>query len=198
MKLELLIELRRAQNRRRFLGQLGLSFSGLALHAMMAQEARAEAAWRPPSGLPMLPAKARRVIWLFMRGGVSHLESFDPKPALNTYAGKSIAETPFKDVLAPEKLKNVRQVAAGVDDKRLHNHIYPLQVGYRRHGQCGVEISDWFPHIASCADDIAFIRSMWTTDNNHGAQIQFASGRHMLEPRVPTLGAWVRRVTSRA
>ena len=191
MKQELLIELRRAQTRRRFLGQLGLSFSGLALQAMMARDALAEAAWRPPSGLPTLPPKARRVIWLFMRGGVSHMESFDPKPALNTYAGKSIAETPFRDVLAPEKLKNVRQVAAGVDDKRLHNLIYPLQSGWKRYGQCGVEISDWFPHIGSCADDIAFIRSMWTTDNNHGAQVQFASGRHMLEPRVPTLGAWV-------
>ena len=126
MSRELLIELHRAQTRRRFLGQLGLSFSGLALHAMMAGDALAEAAWRPPSGLPMLPPKARRVIWLFMRGGVSHMESFDPKPALNAYAGKSIVETPFKDVLAPEKLKNVRQVAAGVDDKRLHNHVYPL------------------------------------------------------------------------
>jgi len=54
-----------------------------------------------------------------------------------------------------------------------------------------VEISDWFPHIGSFADEIAFVRSMWTTDDNHGAQVQFASGRHMLEPRVPTLGAWV-------
>ena len=54
-----------------------------------------------------------------------------------------------------------------------------------------MEISDWFPHIGSCADDIAFIRSMWTTDDNHGAQVQFHSGRHMLDPREPTLGAWV-------
>jgi hypothetical protein len=55
--------------------------------------------------------------------------------------------------------------------------IYPLQVGYKKYGQCGIEISDWFPHIGSCADEIAFIRSMWTTDDNHGAQVQFHSGR---------------------
>ena len=69
--------------------------------------------------------------------------------------------------------------------------IFPLQTGYKKYGQSGIEVSDWFPHIGSCADEIAFIRSMWTTDNNHGAQVQFHSGRHMLDPRVPTLGAWI-------
>ncbi len=126
-----------------------------------------------------------------MRGGVSHMESFDPKPMLTKYAGKSIEETPYKDVLAPEKLKNVRVVVVNDANGKQRNVIYPLQTGFKRYGQCGIEISDWFPHIGSCADEIAFIRSMWTTDNNHGAQVQFHSGRHMLEPRVPTLGAWV-------
>lgn len=172
--------------RRHFLG-----LSGIALQAMLAREARAGEAWSPPDGLPMMAPKARRVIWLFMRGGVSHMESFDPKPMLTRYAGKSIAETPYKDVLSPERLKNVRVVVVNDANGRQRNTIYPLQTGFSRHGQCGVEISDWFPHIGSCADEIAFIRSMWTTDNNHGAQVQFASGRHMLEPRVPTIGAWV-------
>jgi hypothetical protein len=126
-----------------------------------------------------------------MRGGVSHMESFDPKPMLTKYAGKTIGETPYKDVQSPEKLKNVRVVVVNDANGKQRNVIYPLQVGSHRYGQCGVEISDWFPHIGSCADDIAFIRSMWTTDDNHGAQVQFASGRHMLEPRVPTIGAWV-------
>ena len=64
------------------------------------------------------------------------------------------------------------------------NKIYPLQVGYKKYGQSGIEVSDWFPHIGSKIDDIAVIRSMWTTDDNHGAQVQFHSGRHMLDPRV--------------
>ena len=169
--------------RRDILGGLG----SIAVASML----KAEETWHAPSGLPVLPQKAKRVIWLFMRGGVSHMESFDPKPAINTYAGKSIDETPYKSVLSPEKLKNVRVVVVNDANGKQRNVIYPLQVGYKRYGQCGIEISDWFPHIGSCADQIAFIRSMWTTDNNHGAQVQFASGRHMLEPRVPTIGAWV-------
>ncbi|MCB1225723.1 MAG: DUF1501 domain-containing protein [Verrucomicrobiales bacterium] len=169
--------------RRDVLGGLG----SIALASML----RAEEGWRPPDGLPMIAPRAKRVIWLFMRGGVSHMESFDPKPALNRYAGKTIGETPFADVQDPEKLKKVRVVVVNDANGKQRNTIYPLQIGSKRYGQCGIEISDWFPHIGSCADEIAFIRSMWTTDDNHGAQVQFHSGRHMLEPRVPTLGAWV-------
>ena len=66
-----------------------------------------------------------------------------------------------------------------------------MQVGFRKRGESGIEISDWFPHIGDHADKLAVIRSMWTTDDNHGAQVQFHSGRHMLDPRVPTIGAWV-------
>ena len=173
-------------HRREFLTGL----SGIALQALLAREASA-GAWQPPDGLPMRAPKAKRVIWLFMRGGVSHLESFDPKPALNRYAGKSISETPYADVQDPEKLKKVRVVVVNDANGQQRHVIYPLQTGFKKYGQCGVEISDWFPHIASCADEIAFIRSLWTTDDNHGAQVQFHSGRHMLEPRAPTLGAWV-------
>ncbi len=135
--------------------------------------------------------KAKSVIWLFMRGGVSHMESFDSKPALTKYAGKSINETPFADVQDPEKLKKVRVVVVNDANGQQRNKIYPLQVGSKRYGESGIEVSDWFPHIGSCIDDIAVIRSMWTTDDNHGAQVQFHSGRHMLDPRVPTIGAWI-------
>jgi hypothetical protein len=71
------------------------------------------------------------------------------------------------------------------------NLIYPLQVGFRKHGQSGIEVCDWFPHIARHVDKLAVVRSMWTTDSNHGAQTQFHSGRHMLDGEYPTLGAWV-------
>lgn len=191
MKKHALLPMNSMPNRRDFLGQLGLGLTGIALQAMIAKEAQGSGLWMPPDGFPMHAPKAKRVIWLFMRGGVSHMESFDPKPMLNRYAGKSIEATPFKEVLNPDKLKNVRVVVVNDANGQQRNVIYPMQTGYKRYGQCGVEISDWFPHIGSCADEIAFVRSMWTTDNNHGAQVQFASGRHMLEPRVPTLGAWV-------
>ncbi len=181
------LEYRRLRSRRAFLRGLTAGFSGIALSSLLAEES----AWKPPTGLPHFRPRARRVIWLFMRGGVSHMESFDPKPALNQFAGKSIAETPFKSVQSQEKLKKVRVVVVNDANGQQRNTLFPLQVGYRQHGKCGVEISDWFSHIGSCADDIAFLRSMWTTDDNHGAQVQFHSGRHMLDPREPTIGAWV-------
>ena len=78
-----------------------MGFTGLALGAMLHRDgvARAgtSAGWAPPDGSPHFAPKAKSVIWLFMVGGVSHMESFDPKPELNKYAGKTIDETPYKD-----------------------------------------------------------------------------------------------------
>jgi hypothetical protein len=119
------------------------------------------------------------------------MESFDHKPALNKYAGKSIAETPFSHVQDPEKLKKVRVVVVNDANGQQRNKLFSLQIGFKKYGQSGIEVSDWFPHVGSCIDDISVIRSMWTTDDNHGAQVQFHSGRHMLDPRVPTIGAWI-------
>jgi hypothetical protein len=175
----------RPSSRREFLGT-GLGFGAIAFNAMLQREAFGSGA---KVGAP--PAKAKSVIWLFMRGGVSHMESFDPKPALTQFAGKSINETPFKGVQDPEKLKKVRVVVVNDANGQQRNKLYPLQVGFRKYGQSGIEVSDWFPHIGGCADDIAVLRSMWTTDDNHGAQVQFHSGRHMLDGRFPTIGAWV-------
>jgi hypothetical protein len=177
--------------RRAFLADCGMGFTGLALGAMLHRDGWAsEAGWAPPDGRPHYPPKARSVIWLFMNGGVSHLESFDPKPMLNKYAGKTIAETPFADTQDPKKLAIERLVVPDANGNQ-RNTLYPLQVGYRKHGQSGVEISDWFPHLAKQADKLAIVRSMWTTDSNHGAQTQFHSGRHSNDGAFPTLGAWV-------
>ena len=186
-----------ALRRRQFLQRSALGFGGLALNAMLGRDGIAapggeSAVWLPPDGRPHFAPKAKSVIWLFMRGGVSHMESFDPKPALTKYADKTIDETPYASVMDPAKLKKVRVVVVNDANGQQRKKIYPLQVGYRKYGQSGIEVSDWFPHIGSCIDDIAVIRSMWTTDDNHGAQVQFHSGRHMLDPRVPTIGAWVK------
>src|SRR4051794_905684 len=92
-------------SRRSFLSDTGMGFTGLVLGAMLFRDgvARAnETIWRPPDGKPHFAPKAKSVIWIFLCGGVSHLESFDVKTALNQYAGKSIADTPFKKVLANE------------------------------------------------------------------------------------------------
>ena len=179
--------MQQAQMSRRAVLSAGLGFGSLALQAMLQRETRGEQSL----GLPHLPPKAKSVIWLFMRGGVSHMESFDPKPALTRFAGKTISETPFADVQDPERLKKTRVVVVNDANGQQRNTIYPLQVGFRKYGQSGIEVSDWFPHIGSVIDEISVIRSMWTTDDNHGAQVQFHSGRHMLDPPAPTIGAWV-------
>src|SRR5262245_17407851 len=92
------------RTRRSFLADVGMGFTGLALGAMLHHDGVTRAAegdnQSSTSGLRLdarLPP-ARSVIWLFMAGGVSHVESFDPKPALNKYAGKTLADTPLKDV----------------------------------------------------------------------------------------------------
>ena len=82
-----------------------------------------------------------------MRGGVSHLESFDPKPELNKHAGKTIGESAHKAILDSPYLKNVReQVANNIIDKQ-KARIYPLQIGFKPGGQSGIEVSDWWPHL---------------------------------------------------
>lgn len=149
-----------------------------------------EAAWAPPDGKPHFAPKAKSVIWLFMNGGMSHMESFDPKPMLTQYAGKTIAETPFADVQNPKRLAIERLVVPDGNGNQ-RNTLYPLQIGFKKHGESGIEISDWFPHIAGQVDRLAIVRSMWTTDSNHGAQTQFHSGRHQNDGDFPNLGAWV-------
>jgi hypothetical protein len=182
-------------SRRTFLADVGMGFTGLALGAMLFRDgvARAEPGrpWSPPDGRPHFAPKAKSVIWLFFLGGVSHVESFDPKPALGRYAGRTVEESPFgRGILnSPYYRRNVRDFAG--TPRALMSRIFPMQVGHRRHGQSGLEISDWWPHLATCADDLAVVRSMWTTDNDHAAQLQFHTGRHVFEGFHPTVGAWI-------
>jgi hypothetical protein len=182
-------------HRRAFLADVGMGFTGLALGAMLSRDGvvrgSESAVWTPPDGKPHFAPKAKSVIWLFMNGGVSQAESFDPKPELTKYAGKSINETPYRDVQNPEKLKLARVTVINDANGQQRNKLYPLQVVFRKYGQAGIELSDWVPHVGSCVDDLAVIRSMYTTDDNHGAQTQFHSGRHMLDGEFPTLGGWV-------
>ncbi len=181
--------------RRQFLANAGLGFGGLALSAMLHRDGWSTLSsnggdWSPPDGKPHFAPKAKSVIWLFMNGGVSHMESFDPKPMLTKYAGKTIAETPFASTQDPSKLAIERLVVPDGNGNQ-RNTLYPLQVGFRKHGESGIEVSDFFPHIAGQVDKLSIVRSLWTTDSNHGAQTQFHSGRHQNDGDFPNLGAWV-------
>ncbi len=183
------------KSRRVFLADAGMGFTGLALSAMLARDGIAATpthdTWKPPDGQPHFAPKAKRVIWIFMLGGVSHIESFDPKAAVNKYGGMSIAETPHRDVLTASYTKdNVQALEAG-NTRHLRTKLYPLQIGFRKRGQSGIEVSDWWPHLGECVDDLSVIRSMWTTDNDHGAILQFHTGRHIFDGYLPTVGSWV-------
>src|SRR5207248_596986 len=143
-------------SRRTFLADLGMGFTGLALGAVLFRDGVARAAPSPPTplppgargekegpdGKPHFKPKAKRVIWLFMLGGVSHLETFDPKPALNKYAGKTIDESPFKKAVveSPYYRKNVMDFVG--TPRALLNKLYPLQVGFTKRGKSGMDLSD--------------------------------------------------------
>jgi hypothetical protein len=182
-------------SRRTFLADFGMGFTGLALGAMLHRDGivRADSpAAGLPDGQPLFAPRAKSIIWIFLSGGYSHLETFDPKPALNQFAGKTFTETPHADPLrSPLHDKRSRSVVAdeiNVRDK--YPIIYPLQVGWKKYGASGIEVSDWLPHLATCVDDIALVRSMFTTDNDHAAENQIHTGRHKLDEVQPSIGAW--------
>src|SRR5690348_318964 len=100
--------------RRTFLADVGLGFTGLALGAMLYRDGVARAGgWEPPDGRAHFRPKAKSVIWVFLSGGLSHLESFDPKPALNRYAGKTFAATPYPDPLASPLFRERSRAVVG-------------------------------------------------------------------------------------
>lgn len=177
------------RTRRAFLADHGLGFTGLVLGSMLAEGRQVSAAINEPQ---TLPSRTKSVIWIFLSGGYSHVETFDPKPALNKYAGLTFDKTPFENpVNSPLHKKRFRSVPAEeINVRDVYPTIYPMQVGFRKHGESGIEISDWWPNLAKRVDDICFIRNMWTTDNDHAAENQIHTGRHRLDEPQPSIGAW--------
>ncbi len=123
---------------------------------------------------PNWPAKAKAVIQLFMNGGPSHVDLFDPKPALEKFAG----QPPGRDLAS--QIRAVREAGG----------MMPSPFRFAKHGQSGIEISELLPHLAQCVDDIAVVRSMYTTHIAHEFALHIMHTGRMLVGR-PTLGAWV-------
>lgn len=179
------------RNRRTFLADVGLGFTGLSLGSMLFRDGVIRASETGvPDGLPLRDPPAKRVIWIFLSGGVSHLETFDPKPLLNEYAGKTYDETPHQN---PQKLPIFLERSRSVVgfDRDVVSKIMPLNVGYQKRGELGVEVTDWLPYLGQVVDDLCIVRSMYTTDNDHGAEFQFHTGRHTLDEQQPTIGSWI-------
>jgi len=171
-----------ATTRRDFLFRAGTSLGSLALASILARDAAAgDKDKAPPAINPLAPKaphfapKAKAVILLFMVGGPSHVETFDPKPELNRLHGQQLPAS-FGEIKS-------QFIKPGT----------PLMGSawkFKKYGQSGIEVSDLFPHIATCVDDLAIIRSCYTDSFVHApAMYQMASGR--IFAGHPSLGAWV-------
>ncbi len=180
--------------RRAFLADFGMGFTGLAMGAMLHRDGilKADAApgWSPPSGFPVHTPRTKSIIWIFLSGGYSHLETFDPKPALTKYAGKTFDDTPFPNPLK-SPLHDIRSRSVIQKVRDTFPEVFPLQFGFQKYGQSGIEVSDCLPHLAHCVDDLCLVRNMFTTDNDHAAENQMHTGRHKLDSVEPSIGSWV-------
>jgi len=161
---------RRLSSRRDFLLHAGGGFGALALTYLLSRDGALAA----PAILPTLPRKAKSVIWLFMEGGPSHLDLFDPKPTLQKLAGKPMPRS-FGRVIT----------AMGTSD----NTLMASKRAWQRHGKSGLWVSDWYPHVATHADDLCVIRSCWADGLNHVGSICQMNTGSILAGR-PSMGAW--------
>ncbi|MDB6135153.1 MAG: hypothetical protein JWM59_3396 [Verrucomicrobiales bacterium] len=170
------------RTRREFLRRAGGGFGTLALAHLLqtqpvagADSGSAAASALPSRPLPQRAPTARSVIFLFMEGGPSHLDLFDPKPELNRLAGQKIPDS-FRRVIT----------AMG----EFSSPLLGCKRTWAQHGQSGLWVSDWLPHTAQCADDLAVIRSCWGDGINHSSGVCQMNTGSPLGGR-PSLGSWV-------
>lgn len=149
-------------DRRKFFRQIGGGFGLAALQGTLQADVPRQPHFQP---------KAKHVIFLFLNGGMSQVDTFDPKPALTKYDGQP---------MPGPKIRTDR--ASGT--------LMRSPWEFRKHGQSGLEVSEIFPKIAERIDDFCVIRSMYTDNGNHGPSLQVMNCGHQL-PGRPSLGAWV-------
>ncbi len=162
-------------SRRRALQVSGAGFGSLALNALLGGEAGGVDGASPLlARVGHLAPRARSVIFLFMYGGPSHIDLFDPKPELERWHGKAIPVWKPEDGFMGQKTQNVAM-----------RGYYE----YRKHGRAGIEMAEVYPNLARHADDLCVIRSMHAESNNHGpALFQMNSG--FIQAGRPSMGSW--------
>ena len=155
--------------RREALRNVGCGFGMLGLAGLLEQESRAAGTLAPQA--PHFPAKAKHVIYLFLNGGPSHVDTFDPKPSLSKYDGKQV----------PSEF-------AKKDDQ--HSRLLGSPFQFQRYGESGLEVSELFPHVGKCIDEVCVLRSMYCDLPAHPqAIIQANTGR--IIPGQPSMGSWL-------
>ncbi|WP_373650704.1 DUF1501 domain-containing protein [Schlesneria sp. DSM 10557] len=162
-------------SRRDVLSRAGAGFGAIALAGMFAEEQNLLGAPESPLFLPHKAGTARNVIFLFMDGGPSHLDTFDPKPLVNEYAGKPLPPS-IKRVITP----------MGVTE----NGLLASKRTWKNCGQSGLPVSDWYPRVGEWMDDICVIRSCTSDALNHVGGVTQMNTGSILGGR-PSLGAWV-------
>lgn len=163
-------------SRRDFLHRFGMGVGGMALGSLLMQNGYAAAAL---DTAPHFAPKAKRVIYLFQSGGPSQLDLYDPKPLLNKMNGEQLPDS----VRQGQRLTGMSANQASLP---MAGSIFQFQ----QHGQSGAWLSDLLPHIASVADDICFVKSMYTEAINHDPAITFFQTGSQLAGR-PSIGAWL-------
>jgi hypothetical protein len=156
-------------------GTLGLA--GVLNDAGLLGTKAVEAATTGAAANPLAPKfphfapRAKRVIFLFMNGGPSHVDTFDPKPSLEKYAGQQ-----------PEELTK--------DYQRTVGKLFPSPFKFKKHGRAGIDVSELYPHVAGVIDDICIVRSMHTDIPNHEPGLLMMNSGHT-QPTRPCLGSWL-------
>lgn len=162
-------------SRRQMLRRLGAGVGSVGLASLL-QQTGAFAAPAPASVLlpkaPHFPTKAKRIIQLFMPGGPSHVDTFDYKPDIAKFAGQRPKDVDFK---------SLRNTQGG---------LFKSPFGFKQFGQSGKWVSDIFPHVGGCVDDICFIHSMFTDIPEHASGIMMMN-LGTLQPTRPSMGSWL-------
>ena len=161
--------------RRQLLNRMGNGFAALGMAGMIGQQAARADDLRNLNPLapkkPHFAPKAKRVIFLFMNGGPSHVDTFDYKPALEKYHGQPL---PYTNLATERKTGTV----------------YKSPFGFKKYGQSGIEISDIFPNLAKLADDLCVVKSMRADVPNHEPSLLLMNCGESRLPR-PSMGSWI-------
>jgi len=172
------------RTRREFLWETGAGFTGLGLTGLLDQDGflseqasagNTDATWQNPlaARAPQFEPKAKRVIFLYMYGGPSHMDTFDYKPSMNGMDGKTIDVKTF-----------------GRGGHKNQGRIVEPRWKFQQYGECGKWVSDLFPNVATCVDDIAFLHSMTADSPIHGSAMLMMNSGRILSGH-PALGSWI-------
>src|SRR5580698_5110261 len=162
--------------RREALCRVGSGFGMMAFAGMLGQSlAKAAAVVTPDGNVGVAhldyPQRVKRVIFLFMNGGLSHVDSFDPKPALEKYDGQPLP-------------------GGHINTERRTGELMKSPFKFKKYGQCGMDVSELFPHLGEVADDICWVRSVYTDIPNHEPScLMLNTGAN--QAGRPSMGAWL-------